>query len=452
MYPLDAIQPLIKLINQPQTTSMLRGILEILFDFLLKDLNAYNISPLEKLIPFGRILENTDWKVRCLCLDLFRWFNSDPLFLLILKALDDKDPEVRRAAVMNLCYFRKLPEIEKALTEKLDDPNEMVLNETLDTMRKLGIFLPHAYRPRLRLHPSSRIRLNYATTLFYLAQQSPGHYIDEVFTYLSDDLENIQASAIETIAKVHDRRLIPFLGEKLASKNESVVVKCIEAVSLFQERSLIPEIILKLGDDRRLIRKQAIQCIGSFKDRTFLPRMIPLLWDNYYDVRSELYSVFQSLPDQKVIVPVLERMQTLPPSEKDEIVHIFDYFSTYDLIIPFSREFRANTSPHPYIITRLLEKFRDLNKIRLIPSMNIPQLCELLKSDELWETAAVFLISWGFHTMTHLQTFLVSIQKQQPIKSEQGKDNLVIQRIQQTIHHIEQQYRIDLEHGYSLLL
>ena len=81
-----------------------------------------------------------------------------------------------------------------------------------------------------------------------LAIINPEIYADEVSLYLNDTLPYLQATAIETLATIHDTHLIELLPEFLAHSDESVVEKALNAVSSLQVLELLPLVLKKLKD------------------------------------------------------------------------------------------------------------------------------------------------------------------------------------------------------------
>lgn len=202
---------------------------------------------------------------------------------LLLGAVGDKDPEVRRAAVKSLGLIRDTGAVTMLLTA-LDDGVPAVRQEAvialvnLYTEKDAGSFLTReAKRLYARLNPFSGPVAGDDTVIEPDVKVAPA-VIDGIAGRLRDSNRMVRFYAAKALGVLRGRAAIPKLVEGMKGAEPNLQVAILRSFYKIRDRSVAGEVRPYLLNTSKKVRNEAILTLGLFKSLEALPQ-IQTLYD-----------------------------------------------------------------------------------------------------------------------------------------------------------------------------
>ena len=369
---------------------------------------------------------------------------------------EDESPEIRSIAVKSIpLYYGKLRVIPH-----LNDSNEKVILDALKQATDYDVSIPTTIQQKLKNHLSLEIRVAYAKFLRKWVKKHPydDFALNQILQYFNDSFPFFQALAINTFTEIGKEEMVEYLEPKLNQLNdEQVIIESLKAISKFHAFTLKAAVIRLLDDPRRIIRQQAIETFDVIANYEEFEIIIVKIKDNFFEIRMSVYNILEKRLDPRCILPLIDNLLKTPVNEWSVITAILDRFSDNQVLIPLLSKYRTISLSHIdyYFEERFHEKFENFPSVRALKNISIHYLIAHLHDPNLANTPYIILKAWGNHAYSQLTQYREKLQndKENAIEEEQKSQiSEFIAQTEQLIEEIQEENKINIRSGYSLIL
>jgi len=318
-----AIEPLIKTMEEGDWTSRPNAAVALsqiedtrINDLLLQDL----ISP------------NPDIQESALVAIGDRSISKDGVELLI-SALSDEDPQVRRAAAIVFGSI-KVPTAVQPLVEAFISYEEDMICAQYAQMALINIGEP-SVAPMIALLDSTNghIEWNAQETLIKIGKPA----VEPLIVVLSDENPQVRINAIYSLGEIKDSRAIePLLRilkededilsdasrsalskmgsstidlfiELLHDENPRIRIKAIDGLTYIDDERVVEPIISALQDEKVCLH--AIEALGKLKDARAVEPLLEFLADDDCFTRESVIEALGEIKDERAIDPLIQMLK-----------------------------------------------------------------------------------------------------------------------------------------------
>jgi len=174
---------------------------------------------------------------------------------VLVTALKDRNPEVRRNAAMSLGMLKNRAAVQP-LIEALDDEDSQTQSYAAQALGEIGD--PAAIQPLI----NSCRRLWVATSAVPALVKMDSVAVSPLIEALGNENENIQGSAADALGQMGDPSVLPALFNVL--KNGPARYNAARAIGALGDPSTIPMLAVLCSDRRDEVKENAAMALGSF--------------------------------------------------------------------------------------------------------------------------------------------------------------------------------------------
>lgn len=249
------------------------------------------------------LFTSADENDRLTVLDIFKTFDCPSLTPAVINALQDISPEVRAAAAAALFKVGKnaLVHLETAL----DDPDEQVRCQVLETLYKLAADVPVSIFIQACSDSSSDVRFfalsgiarkgnsDVCPTVLHLindpelkelaidtlgklgCKQALNRLLEEAKQPIND---SELVTILETLGKIGDDQISPILRSALSKTAPMVRAASVTAYLAVNPQEAVPVLLNVLkNDSSKMVRAAAVEVLGKIGGEQVCPRLIEVL-------------------------------------------------------------------------------------------------------------------------------------------------------------------------------
>jgi HEAT repeat protein/serine/threonine protein kinase len=220
----------------------------------------------------------------------------------LLRALRDKDANLRREAVESLGIFGN-PSVTPSLIEALRDEDAWVRSAAARALGELGDVSAIPPLSKTLRDKDKNVRTN---TVWPLRKLGGPAAVSSLIEALRDEDAWVRSAAAHALGELGDVSTIPSLLKTLRDENVGVRSSAAEALGSFGDVSIVPSLIEVLRDEDASVRWAAVDALGKLKDASAILSLREALRDENAGVRSSAAYALAKLRDASAIPLIIE--------------------------------------------------------------------------------------------------------------------------------------------------
>lgn len=223
---------------------------------------------------------------------------------VIIKALEDGDPEVRHQAALALGDIGDAravgPLIAAIKDQKRDNDAAAGALAQIDD--------PRALEPLLAALRDENADVRGAAA-DALGRIEGRRAVEPLLVALKDTDEGVRAAAADSLGYLKDRRAVEPLAAALKDADEDVRARAAEALAKLGDRRAYEPLLAMLKDKDGRFRKTAARALGTLKDPRAVEPLIALLKGGNLELRHEAVDALGDIGDRRAIEPLKAQLK-----------------------------------------------------------------------------------------------------------------------------------------------
>ena len=231
--------------------------------------------------PLIRALEDRDWNVRKSAARSLGEIKEIRAVEPLIRALEDEDEDVRKNAAWALGEIRSAKAIEP-LIQALRDRDKGVRVSAVEALGKIG-------------EPA----------------------VEPLIQALRDEQESVRLGAVEALGEIRDARAIDPLIQTLKEDNSlAVQLSAAQALGKMRDKRAVEPLIHALKDEKRDVRKSAAWALGEIRDKRAIEALIQALRDKRSEVRKSAADALGKI-GEPALEPLISALNDRDPNVQE---------------------------------------------------------------------------------------------------------------------------------------
>jgi len=262
--------------------------------------------------PLIRALEDRDWNVRKSAARSLGEIKDIRAVEPLIRALEDEDEDVRKNAAWALGEIRSAKAIEP-LIQALRDRDKGVRVSAVEALGKIGEPAVEPLIQALRDEQES-VRLGAVEAL---GEIRDARAIDPLIQTLKEDNSlAVQLSAAQALGKMRDKRAVEPLIHALKDDREEVRWSAAEILGEIRDKRAVEPLIHALKDEKRDVRKSAAWALGEIRDKRAIEALIQVLRDKRSEVRKSAADALGKI-GEPALEPLISALNDRDPNVQE---------------------------------------------------------------------------------------------------------------------------------------